>query len=440
MVQQPFDDSPTGLQATDYVVHLWKRRFWIVGLSLLALVGTYVGLWLFHPNVFETRALILVREQPRMNNMENDKPGIDPPSFRGMFTSDEVIEYVRRQYNTMVEDGFFDGEPEGQHAVIETPLEKLRPRFRTASSATVDTTIITEYSPVIELQVRGNSQGQALALMNLWTSHLLEKYGNLLNEEARFLIDSTRRRTEDLKQELGTIVAQQTELQAERELIEARIDSNLRQLTWAPRRKQEAPVDNEIIGFNMYSGPRESSLTIEQNKIEGPMGLYELQTQLLLEKTRLEARNSDGALNEELAQLEAEIAEVETRIPEIEQQVRTGSATAAALASQIASLGVELNRLQYAVRLNSTVGAPAEALLRAVDEEAGEGDPLSDSIRRYGTLRLLSKPVVPQEKIWPRRSLLSLGAGGGLFLLLILIFIGELYLRASLRLQTASKA
>ncbi|MBX3730529.1 MAG: hypothetical protein KF858_15230 [Candidatus Sumerlaeia bacterium] len=435
MTPHPADVSPTGLVATDYALHLWRRRLWIVALSAITLVLTFGGLLVFHENIFESRALVLVREQPRLSNIENDQPGIDPPAFRSMFTSDEVIEFVRNQYNDLVKAGFFGPDAPG-HAEIGTPLEKLRPRFRTTSSATVDTTVFTQYSPVIELSVRGNSAGQARALMELWSNHLLERYGNLLNEEASFLIESSRRRTADLQGQLATVISARKGLEAEQLVLESRISSHLRQLTWVPRPRLDNPVDNEIIGFNMYAGPRESSLTIEQTRTEGPPGLYELRTQLDLEIARLEVQSDEDSEGARMArlELERERAKIEAKIPEIENRIREDNARTAELASQVASLAVDINRLQYAVRLNSTVGAPAEAMLRAV--QSGP-DIAPDDHRRYGTLRVLSRAVTPGEKVWPRRTVLSLAAAGAMFFLLLMLFSAELYLRAAVRVSAS---
>lgn len=431
MSRPDLDPPPSGLQATDYVRHLWARRFWIVGIAFAVLVGTYLGIRFFHPNLYDSSALILVRQQPRLSNIENDKPGIDPPAFRNMFKSDEVIEAVRRQYNQMVREGFFvnsaGSEEEkaiarAEHEEIKSPLEKLRARFRTTSVTTVDTTISTEFSPVIELTFRGSSRGQALAVMQLWSQQVLTRYGNLLNEEAQFLIESSSERTEALRGEAEEIAREKARLEVEKSLVDARLASALRQLTRAPLPKSEPAVgSNEIIGYNMYSGPRRSSMTIEQIEAGAEPGLWERLTQVELEI----AKTSEGT--EEADRLAAERARLLELIPEVESRIETESERAAELESQIAAAAVELNRLEYAVRLNSTVASQASAMLRAVDPESEK------QYERYGTLRMLADPVLPNLRVWPKRTLLAALAGGIVFVLTIVVFCFELYLRAAMR-------
>lgn len=413
------------LGGSDYAGHLWRRRLWIAGLTLAAFLGTWMGLRVFHANQYESRALVMVRQQPRMSNMEDDQPGIQPPVFRSLFTADDMVEYVRRQYNEIVRTRqSFAAEFPEDHEEIKSPLEKLRTRFRTQAATTVDTTIATQFSPVIELSVRGATPGQSLALMNLWVEHIMERYGNLLNEEAQFLIDSSRTRTGEIAREVAGLTERKRALENEERLVETRIMSVLRQLTNAPLPTLQDPIGNEIIGYNMYSGPRQAVLTIEEQA--GPLepGLWERRMKLEIELARLQA---DPELEEiadkhiELARLRAENEKVNALIPQLEERLGGLNGEAAGVRAQLAEVSVELNRLEYAVRLNSTVGSQSEALLRAVSE--GEPD------AKYSTLRVLSRPQVPMERVWPKRTLIAGIAAAGVLILLILMFCAEIYLR-----------
>jgi len=392
------------LDAAHYVEHLWRRRWAIIAVVLVAFVGTYVGLRLFHVNLYESRALIMVRAQPRTTNMEFDKKGLEPPSFKSMFKADETILFVQNQYNDMVKSGVLKAED--GHEEFRSPLEKYRERFKVESVTEVDTTVITEFSPVMEMSVRGNSRGQAKSLAELWVNHVLNKYGNLVTEEAQFRVDLSRRKGEQLSGELGEAVRKREELVATKRLADAEVASALRRLTSAPIPEAATYVDNDILAYNVYTGPREANISVDAPATEAA-------TPGLLERLA-QAKDRD------------EFEPIRKQVEELEQSIVESSHGAAAIAAQIAAAEVEINRLQYAVRVNSGNAADAEALLSLVAADA-EGD------AKYSTLRVLARPQVPDLRVWPKRTLIAGIAAAAVFALALVAFCGERYLREAIR-------
>ena len=403
----------------DYMLHVWKRRFWIAGLTMAAFVMCYLSVRVFAGEIFETRALIYVREQPPIN-LEDDKPGLPAPAFRAMFTSDHTLAFIRDQYNER-----FEMDPEFPDKITQ-PLEKYRDRFSATSVMLVDTTISTEYSPVIELRARGISTWQSRRLMELWIQRILNKYGNMLSDEAKFLADSSRRRSEELKDQVQDTVGRKKLVEKQQSMVESRLASAMRQLTFMPQPKLDEVIGNDMMGFNMRAGPERTGLTIEQIGPGTEPGLWERCTRLKVQLAGLQA--DPGADAGEIERLKGELARIEELVPEIEGQVTALREEAVDLSSQSAGLGVELNLLEYAVRLNSTVASQAEAKLRAVSIGAA-GD------EEYSTLHLLSPPVSPQKRVAPKRTLISGLAAGGVFVILLVIFCLELYLRNAITLQ-----
>lgn len=405
------------LDAAHYVEHLWRRRWAIIAVVLVAFVGTYVGLRLFHVNLYESRALIMVRAQPRTTNMEFDKKGLEPPSFKSMFKADETILFVQNQYNDMVKSGVLKAED--GHEEFRSPLEKYRERFKVESVTEVDTTVITEFSPVMEMSVRGNSRGQAKSLAELWVNHVLNKYGNLVTEEAQFRVDLARRKGEQLSAELGEAVKKREELVAAKRLADAEVASALRRLTSAPLPEAATYVDNDILAYNVYTGPREANISVDAPVAEAKTpGLLEQRAILALELKTPTGQVGEGV--QAMAQaLDAAIAETRAAIS-------AATENAAAVAAKIAEIEVEINRLQYAVRVNSGNAADAEALLSLVAADA-----VSDA--KYSTLRVLAQPQLPDLRVWPKRTLIAGIAAAAVFALALVVFCGERYLREALR-------
>ncbi|MCB2156649.1 hypothetical protein KQI84_17370 [bacterium] len=416
MAEHDQETSPSGLMTADFMLHLWRRRWWIVALTMASFVMCYLAVRAFAGEIYETRALIYVRPQPPIN-LEDEQPGMPAPAFRSMFTADHTLAFIRDQYNER-----FENDPEFPDKITQ-PLEKYRLRFYAGASTLVDTTISTEYSPVIELRAKGTSTWQSRRLMELWIQRILNKYGNMLSEEAQFLADSSRRRAEELKGEVQETVAKKKDVEKQQEMVESKLTSAMRQLTFMPQPKLKDVIGNDIMGFNMRAGPERTGLTIEQIGEGTEPGLWERRTQLKVELAGMEADPSAAA--GEIARLKAELVRIEQLIPEIEEEVTSLRDEAVSLAAESGGLSVELNRLEYAVRLNSTVASQAEAKLRAVSASGEE----------YSTLRLLDPPVSPQKRVAPKRTLIAGLSAAGVFALLLVIFCMELYLRNAIALQ-----
>lgn len=418
------DHSPTGLQAVDYIAHLWKRRWIIMVATAATLVGTYLGVRLFHDNQYESRALVLVREQPRTTSVESDRPGMFPPAFRSMFTSDETIQFVRNQYNAMVESGALPAED--GHRRITTPLEKLRPWFQAQSATTVDTTVTTEFSPVIELRARGMSPGMARTLADLWVLRCLNRYGNIMDEEAAFLLEASFDRREDLADGLEETQAEQERLRQALRLVDAKIASRTRQLTNARIPYRRDLLADSVLGFGMQSGARETNVTVEGQQAGEP-GLYE-------RRTELEVALASATADEDQADAARRtLAEVERKITQIEGEIATLRQEAAGLQGQLARAAMKNLGLEYAARLNATLISQAESALRPVDLE---GEDFGAS--KFSALRVVAEPSLPDLRVWPKRTLIAGLAALSMLVLCLGLFLSECYVSRALAVANTS--
>ena len=431
----PDSHAPAGeLTPSDYVLHLWRRSGLILILCAVAFVLTYLGMRFLHGEVFETRAQMMVRAQPRLSNVENEELGISPPSFELLFTSDETITFVRNQYNDMVERGVFP--PEAKHMRLTAPLEKIRGRFQTETAANVDTTITTKFSPVVEFKCLGETRDQALVLMELWLSYCLRTYGNLNNDEAEVLLSSLEVTSSRLKQDLETVVAQRDALARQRQLVETKIASNYRILTSAPMAVDSLLIGNDIMPFSMDSGPARNNFTVEQGTTTEP-GLWERIAEAKMQLAKPDEETPErSALRLEVQQMELLADSTVAEVQDLASQARD-------LARQIASLEVRLNQLQYAIRLNSNQLAYAVALIRPIPESSPALNPeaniLSAESQSFGTLRVMTKPVLPTLRESPQRTLIAAITAFGMLFVLVLLAAMECYLRHALRNEAARK-
>ncbi len=426
--------TPPELKPRDYILHLWRRSLLIVGLTVASLILTYLGVRYLASEMFETRALMLVRSQPRLSSIESEELSISPPSFESMFKSDQTIEFVRRQYNDMLEQGVFP--PEANHQRLASPLEKLRTRFQTKSAANVDTTVSTKFSPVIELKCYGDTRDQALVLMELWLNYCLRTYGNLLNDEAEVLLESLDGTSLELQQRLKVLIEERENLVREKQLMEAKIASNYRLLTSAPIPEEFVAVGNDIMAFSMDSGASRTNVQVDQEAQTAP-GIWEQLSALKVSQaTGLELRSTDAPKETDTQQ---KIDQLQAKAEELINEVRSIVEITKDLAGRIAAVEVQLNEAQYAVRLLSSQHAYAQSLRRPNREGLGEGETISAEAKGYGTLRIMGKPALPQLRDSPKRTLVAALTAGGTFFFLLLLFCIECYLRNALRQEAAEK-
>lgn len=418
--------TPKDLIPRDYILHVWRRTLLILVLTAASLVLTYLGVRYLASEQFETRALMLVRSQPRLSNIESEDVSISPPSFESLFKSDETITYVRNQYNDMFDRGVFP--PEASHVRLNSPLEKLRGRFQTKSAANVDTTVYTKFSPVVELKCYGDTRDQALVVMELWLTYCQRTYGNLLNDEAEVLLESVNKTSDELQQEMKALVEKREGLVREKQLMDAKIASNYRLLTNAPLPKEFEVVGNDIMAFSMDSGPARTNLQLDQLPAQDP-GIWERIATLELDQTQ---GASDSNLLNQFKSLNDLSDRLLVEIRSLMEQSKT-------VAGDIAKLEVELNKTQYAVRMLSSQYAYAQALRRPDKEATGENETISVDAHGYGTLRVMGKPALPQLRDSPKRTLIAALTAGGTFFFLILLFCMECYLRHALRQEAAEK-
>ncbi len=416
------DKAPSELEASDYILHLWKRRWVILGFCAATMVLTYLGLRLFHPNMFESRALVMVRAQPRTTNLDIEKEGIAPPSFKSMFTADETIIFLRNQYNQMVENGTLSAE-EG-HTRITSPLEKYRVRFKVESVTEVDTTIATEFSPVMELRIRGESRGQTKVMADLWVNLVMNRFGNLMAEEAAWRLEVTRAKASRLGAELAEAVERREALADERMFSDSMMASLLRRLTSAPLPEAITYAESDILPYNVYSGPRQTRSDLKVDMSDARPGLLEELGDL---ERAIALADGDG----DDAAMAAEYEYMSETVSSIRDEYRALSGVSSDLKAKLAELDAEITRLQYALRVNAGNAADAEAFFAAVATDA-EGN------ETHSTLRVISRPIVPDLRVWPKRTLIAGIAAAALFAMLLVVFCAECYMRQAILFDSRS--
>lgn len=384
----PADIAPPPLSPAEALLHLWRRRWIILGAAAVA-AGIAYGVSvarLPQSRTYESRAMVLVRMHPLVLNMKDDelRNAIETPAYEALFLGDEIIDEVRKR---------------GRAANVkaaEASLEGVKGMLDATYKVTRDTTVFTTFSPVITLSAKTTDAESAKALLDLWIEVLVERFGTLGSDEARLIAAAAEEASAALADESARVGAEQARAEARYRVNGTLIDGRLRQLTSAapvaPRAVAEGPT---ILGGGLRpveGGARVSVDGEPANSFLGP-GLWDRRVELVRAVTEQEMAPE-------------EIAEEQARIDAMEATV---AADLDALVAQQAEAGAALARVQQQRReLDQRIEVNAAVMAYAKTQLA--------LARREGIsateLRVVSRPVLPESGRGATVSkLLALAAG-----------------------------
>src|SRR5690606_33822351 len=88
--------SNNDFQPRHLVTHLWKRRWLLVAIPVLAFAAAWAGAQSRRATTFESRATVLLRTPPRLSAEDRTPMGHNPPAFRSMFMADATLDRARQ--------------------------------------------------------------------------------------------------------------------------------------------------------------------------------------------------------------------------------------------------------------------------------------------------------------------------------------------------------
>ncbi|MCX7624833.1 MAG: hypothetical protein N2Z21_01255, partial [Candidatus Sumerlaeaceae bacterium] len=372
------DSDKTNVRGKKHLLVLWQHRWYLVGVALVVGILTYGAMW-FVPEEFEAKAAIYVS---RMEIF--DIPPINPNSVVSLAKNPELLRAVYDEYVT-------------KYGTKPGDFEKFVKQFDVKAEVLQDTTVKKEISPVLELKVRFRGREQTKFLADSWVRNLVKKYGNISLQEAKLRAEAMAKQQDSLEASLRRLDQQRAELEGRlardrktyAELLDVLAPSDLPEA----REPRNVAIDRNASNLQV---------TINQPlpKPEGMLARY-ARIQLELERARAglatDSTVSVSQLMKEEQVLSATIARIQDNLQFAQKAMsETQRELASVLRLQEMKMA-ELHQLHRALDIYHAVAA-AEVSWN------GEGLPVGSD------MRAVSQPVMPELRVWPKRTFLAAGA------------------------------
>jgi hypothetical protein len=411
------ENDPSTLTTAELVSHLWSRRVPLLLLPIITVGVTYFLIRAFGGETFESTALVMLRDRPvdERNELDNRTLWIDPPTYKDILLNDEtlkgVVDATRAKFGNE-----FGSEK----------YEKLKDGFQVRTVTTRDTAVVTTFSPVIEISAQGPKPEISKFMVDEWIKRAVQMYGTLGAADAIAVAKATAEVAAVQNEEL--LKAKQAEAATDYELDRLKVlidaystlfyDENIKS-----RITIEPPKDEESQEFKEYVPWEENPYRM------AGMGLLEQRAQVMFAIAELQPSTSERAKSRR-ERLERRLDKIEFLINETNENIVKLSQEAAKLEGEVAKYRSTRMAADNALKsLNEMAGyAAADSIL--IPDSGG-----SESL---GVLRVLAHPIVPEFRVGPKRSILSIAAGFAMGVFLLLSVIGEAWLRKALGKDRAS--
>jgi uncharacterized protein involved in exopolysaccharide biosynthesis len=453
---------------SEYVFVIWRRKYLILGVTFLFIILT-VGV-ITMTNIlgdkYEVNAALYINQIPPIKSADFDMLQTPAFSFEPLIKSDDLLFQVMTKYEEKYPDR-------------ANKFELFKKRFKVKTETVEDTSIRRRFSPVIRLTTYGPTPHESTFIMNTWIALAIDRYGDLPGESMKFYIDYYKDELQNIQTQLENkekeYVSTKWELHASmKELIEKEnilapvgvpIDlgkqyrwigdtRNLQSVDVVVQPKEDtgqvgliteetrlaidisslkagvAYLDDVLSGEGEeHSLPGEKEMDTlqgllnQQNINVSPIELHELvasaasgtRAVIELKKTRIAAEKERRSAEQRLSSLRSKIEEVNKEIAKLQKKVGT-------LELRYEQLGREVDDLKNKFSVMSTLKNEIESFT-GVSEYTGNYP--SD---HRSELRVISNPVEPQIRFYPKRSVFIPLVAIVTFLLMLILVIFHKYL------------
>jgi len=344
-----------------HVYTLWYHKWLIMGIAIIAGVLTYIGL-LFVNETFRVKAEIFVNRLPTANDQETP----NPETVTSLLKSQAVLEKVRNDYVQA-----FD--------VSRVPkIEAFTRQFEVKSVILQDTTVQKQYSPVLSLQVDSVGTSETRYIMDSWIRNFIEEFGNYTTLEAVGKRDAYLKEKSKVEKEIADL-----------EIKRAMYDSQL------PYLKRSLAENLDVLTPSQLQFQEDDADTIKMDlKLQNPRmrpGLLERYSELQLQ---VQGGNTPSTAGLELAALSTAIREARTSVSLAEKEL-----------AQVRML--QLQAIRQLTQLTDVQKAVNEAVSRFTVAAAVYKQTFVEGLPAGGDIRALTSPIMPETKIWPKRTLVA---------------------------------
>ncbi len=342
-----------------YIALIWTRKWLIIAVAIFAGVATYIAL-LFVPETYRVKSEIYVNRLPTTANEET----ASPDTVTSLLKSQSVIEEVRNDY------------VEAFDVQTAPPVEKFAKQFDVESYILQDTTVRKQFSPVLTLQVESSGAEETRFIMQRWIENFIEQYGNYTTKEALVKRDAYSNEIQRVEDEIVRVERERAKYDSQLPYLKKMLAEKLELLTPSRLSFQDRDVDTIKLDFQI------------QNPRMRP-GLLERYAELKLQMNSGSAPTTAAA---ELKAMETAIADANTSIAGAEKD--------------LAEIRYhQLRTIRELELLTGTQKAINDTLARFTVASAVYTTATEDGLPTGGDIRAMATPVMPETRVWPKRTL-----------------------------------
>lgn len=371
-----------------HVLLLWKYKWLILLVAIVAGVLTYVGL-LFVPETYRVKSEIFVNRLPAAADEETP----NPETVTSLLKSQAVFEDVKNDFVRAFPER---GTPK---------IEDFAKQFTVKSTILQDTTVLKQFSPVLSLQVDAKGSSETRFIMESWIRNFIREFGNYTTLEAVNKRDAYLKEKQRLETDIAKVERERAEYDAKLPYLKRTLAEKLELLTPSRLQFQDQDVDTIKLDFSI------------QNPRMRP-GLLERQTELMIQ---MQAGDAPATASAELAAIGSAIEDARTSITEAEKTLAEAR-------------DAQLRTARHLSQLQANQAAVNDAVSRFTVAAAVFKTSSISGLPAGGDIRALSMPVLPETRVWPKRTLTA----GIAAILGALLTIGWIYARNFLTKLSAS--
>lgn len=340
-----------------YILTVWKNKWIIAGMALLAGIITYVVL-LFVTEKFRVSAEVFVNQFSSVT--EEETP--NPETVSSLLKSQGVLEKVRNDF--------------AREFKISPPpkIEEFVKQFEVKSLILQDTTVRKQFSPVLNLEVEAEGSSETRYIMDRWLRNAIDEFGNYTTQEAVVKRDAFIEERNRIESKITELEKARSKYDSELPYLKKMLAEKLELLTPSRLQFQDQDVDTGKLEIN-FKNPRSKP------------GLLERYAELELE---VKSGTAPTTAPQELTALATAIEDARTSVTEAEVLLSE------ARFNQLHTV----RNLQQLVENQGAINAAISkfTVAAAVYRKSAEGLPTG------GDIRALTVPITPENRIWPKRT------------------------------------
>ncbi len=390
------------------VVRCWQHRWWIIGVALFFTVATYlVQRYMLHEE-FKVTAQVY---STRFNASDDARY---PDVVAEIATSRYLLDKVRIDYKNQF------------HPKRVPYIEDFVKQFKTKTSTVQDTAVKKDFSPIIELTVQSAGREETKFLMDQWLKHLVEEQGNYAIDEARLRLTAAHNRLAEVQKVAVAAEQRQAKAAAELAWTEKLLAEKMNILAPSNLARPLMPRTQSVNDSAAQAGTNAITLNIDHSvqnltndSTNNPSKGLIFQLHQATIALRLAEKDNDTSTikssKDLIEELNRSIEETSTSVAQLQERVADLNAEVSAATREVEEARGRMREIHFfADRI--------EAIASSYYLSTENGLPVA------GDMRVLAGSVIPDLRVWPKRTIISVCIGAGVMIFYCLWLLFSLWL------------